>query len=309
MKTLTSRNGLPCDAILSAIWDDRTTLWLYTKCGLVAIAESELERWWQKPDSTVRSQVFDVFDGAVLPQGPARLQPAVPKSPDGRLWFSGSEVVQVVDPAGLRKHLIPPPVYVEKIRADQKDYAIGGLVRFPARSRDIEIGYTALSFSIPQKVQFRYRLEGRDQEWQDAGARRQAFYSDLAPGQYRFRVKASNSDGVWNETGATVEFAIAPAYYQTTWFVALSTGMAVALVWTAHRVRLRLVEKHRGEISALNERLMNAQEQERIRVSGELHDGVMQEIFAATMMLGPQNVGSPPIQRRPRRSSTRSNRN
>src|SRR4029453_18560306 len=101
-----------------------------------------------------------------------------------------------------------------------------------------------------------------------------------------FRVIASNNSGVWNETGATVDFAIAPAYYQTTWFPTLAVGMVVGVVWAAHRIRIGIVEKHEREISALNERLMKAQEQERIRIAGELHDGGMQEMLAVTMMLG-----------------------
>src|SRR5262245_55390992 len=145
MKTLTSKNGLPCDAIVSAIRDDHATLWLYTKCGFVAIANSELERWWRQPNRIVDVRVLDVFDGAILPAGPRRFQPAVSKSPDGRLWFAGA-VVQMIDPGSLRKNRIPPPVYVESVRVDRKDYVTGGLVRLPARSRDIEIGYSALSF-------------------------------------------------------------------------------------------------------------------------------------------------------------------
>src|SRR5262245_20362337 len=109
MKTLTSKNGLPCDAIVSAIRDADATLWLYTKCGFVAIADSELERWWQQPDRIVNIQVLDVFDGAVLPQGPKRLQPVVSRSPDGRLWFVNESVLQVINPRGFRKNGTPPP--------------------------------------------------------------------------------------------------------------------------------------------------------------------------------------------------------
>jgi hypothetical protein len=180
MKTLTSRNGLPCNSIVSAIRDDRATLWLYTKCGFMAIADAELEQWWQRPDRTLQIKMLDAFDGAVLPQGPRRLQSGVAKSADGRLWFVSDAFLQMIDPAGLKQNRIPPPVYVEGVRADRKEYAVGGIVRLPARSRDIEISYTGLSYSIPQKVRFRYKLEGRDREWQDAGTRRQVSYSDLA---------------------------------------------------------------------------------------------------------------------------------
>ena len=233
---------------------------------------------------TIQFRLFDVLDGAM--PGHSSFQPGVSKSPDGRLWFVNDAVVQMLDPGGLRMNAIAPPVYVEALRADRKDYAIAAAVNLPARSRDIEISYTALSFAVPEKVRFRYRLDGRDQEWNDAGTRRQAFYSDLPPGQYRFQVIASNNDGVWNEQGATLAFVIAPAYYQTGWFMALIAGVLLTAVWTAHRVRLRIVERNQRDMSALNERLMKAQEQERVRIAGELHDGVMQEMLAATMMLG-----------------------
>jgi signal transduction histidine kinase/ligand-binding sensor domain-containing protein len=285
MQWLTSRNGLPCDAIVGSVRDDHATLWLSTKCGLIAIADSELEQWWRQPDRTIQLQVLDVFDGALGPHGEARLQPAVSKSPDGRLWFAGSGVVQMIDPIGLRKNRIPPPVYVEEVRADRKEYAIGGLVRLPARSRDIEIGYTALSFSAPQKVRFRYRLDGRDGEWQDASTRRQVFYSDLPPGQYRFHVMASNNDGVWNEAGAALDFSIAAAYYQTAWF---RTGMVVAMlafVWVLYQFRVRQLA-HEFDVR-LEERV-----NERIRIARDLHDtllqsfhGVMFRFQAAANML------------------------
>ncbi|MGH9203936.1 MAG: ATP-binding protein, partial [Vicinamibacterales bacterium] len=161
-----------------------------------------------------------------------------------------------------------------------------GSVGLPPRIHDLQIDYTALTFVAPEKIKFGYMLEGFDSDWQDAGNRRQAFYTNLPPHAYRFRVTATNNSGVWNEAGASLDFSVAAAYYQTTRFAALSTTALIALVWGAHRVRLRIVEKHESEISALNERLMKAQEQERIRIAGELHDGVMQEMLAVTMMLG-----------------------
>src|SRR5262249_43749923 len=162
----------------------------------------------------------------------------------------------------------------------------GGRLQLPALIRDLQIDYAALSYVMPEKNRYRYKLEGFDRDWQEAGNRRQAFYTNLPPRSYRFRVVGSNDSGVWNKTGATLEVVIAPAYYQTNWFVALSAATVLLFVWSAHRVRLRIVERHEREISALNERLMKAQEQERIRIAGELHDGVMQQMLALTMMLG-----------------------
>src|SRR5262249_11859894 len=160
------------------------------------------------------------------------------------------------------KSSIAPPVYVEEVRADRKDYPIGGLIRLPARSRDIEISYTALNFSIPQKIRFRYKLEGRDQAWQDAGSRRQAFYSDLPPGDYRFRVIASNAEGVWNEAGASTNFSIAHAYYQTAWFGAGIVVAALTLAWGLYQLRVRQLA-HQFD-SRLQERL-----NERTRIARE----------------------------------------
>jgi signal transduction histidine kinase/streptogramin lyase len=284
VRTLTTKNGLPCNSFVSAIRDRDATLWLYTKCGLIAIDDTELERWSEQPERLVQYRLFDVLDGAM--PGTSSFQPGVSKSPDGRLWFVNDAVVQTIDPGGLRMNTAVPPVYIEGLRADRHDYSIASLVHLPARSRDIEISYTALSLGVPEKVRFRYRLDGRDREWNDAATRRQVFYSDLSPGEYRFQVIAANNDGVWNERGATLTFVIAPAYYQTTWFLGATAGLVLAIVWAAHRVRMRMVERNQGDMSALNERLMKAQEQERVRIAGELHDGVMQEMLAATMMLG-----------------------
>jgi signal transduction histidine kinase len=175
----------------------------------------------------------------------------------------------MIDPGGRKQNRIPPPVYVEDVRADRNAYAVGGLVRLPAGSRDIEISYTGLSYSSPQKVQFRYKLEGRDREWQDAGTRRQVFYSDLPPRAYRFRVIASNNDGVWNEAGAALDFSIAPAYYQTAWF---RTGLIVAvlaLVWASYQFRVRQLAR---QFDARVQERVN----ERTRIARELHDTLLQ---------------------------------
>jgi signal transduction histidine kinase len=206
------------------------------------------------------------------------------------LWFISQGGVGLLDPRNLPSNPLPPPVHIEQITADRHavDVAATGPkgLRLPPLTRSLQIDYTALSLVAPERMQFRYQLEGWDRDWQQVGTRRQAFYDNLSPGNYRFRVAATNNDGVWNETGAAIDFSIAPAYYQTTWFLVLSIGLVGAAVWGAHRIRLRIIKTHEREIIALNERLMKAQEQERIRIAGELHDGVMQQMLAATMMLG-----------------------
>ena len=297
--TLNHENGLPCDGVNWAIKDDIASLWLMTACGLVRITERDVDAWSSGRARSITPRVFDAADGVRSQSVPTGYSPYVVKAADGRLWFVGLDGVNVVDPRHLPFNDVPPSVHVERIVADRRSYdADGGAtgqIRLPALTRDLQVDYTSLSLVVPERNRFRTMLEGWDRDWQDVGTRRQAFYSNLPPRSYRFRVIASNNSGVWNEAGAALDFSIAPAYYQTRWFVALSIVAVVAVAFGAHRIRLGIVEKHEAEISALNERLMKAQEQERIRIAGELHDGVMQEMLAMTMMLGSakRRIGDP----------------
>lgn len=243
LQTLTARNGLPCDVIYSLISDRKATLWLYAACGVIAIPNGELQRWWESPDTTMKFRLFDVFDGARPMSTP--FQPNATRSPDGRLWFANQNVVQMIDPAHLDSNPILPPVHVEEIIADHTNYAPRDGLRLPALTRDLEIDYTALSFVAPQKVRFRYKLENHDAEWQDPGTRRQAFYADLRPGEYRFHVIGCNNDGVWNEEGATLAFSLAAAWYQTWWFRGISVAAFVMLLGGLYRLRIR--QLHRQE--------------------------------------------------------------
>src|SRR5262249_25021914 len=129
--------------------------------------------------------------------------------------------------------------HIVQVTADRKAYDGGADVSLPLLTRNLEIDYTALSFVAPEKNRFRVKLEGRDPDWQDVGNRRQAFYADLSPGTYRFRVTASNNSGVWNEAGALLHFTIAPAYYQTTWFSSAWIVAVLALLWLGRQFRFR----------------------------------------------------------------------
>lgn len=275
MRMLSSRNGLPCEAIATAVRDDRATIWLYTGCGLIAIRDSEIERWWQNPETFVQTRLLDAFDGVQAAQ--SSFQPSVSKSLDGRLWFANDAVVQMINPTEARENHISPPVYIEQVRADHRDYSIQGNLRFPPRTRDIEIHYTAPSFLIPQKVRFRYKLDGRDLEWQDAGTRRQVFYSDLGPGQYRFHVTAANNDGVWNELGTALDLSLDAAYYQTLWFRLLCSGFAVAGLAALYRLRVRQIAAEMN--SRFDERVA-----ERVRLARDFHDTLLQTIQGSKMV-------------------------
>ena len=243
LTVFSSDNGLPCPETFNVIRDNHGALWIYTRCGLVRISGAEWTKWIENPHVAVSVTILDALDGAQAGTG-GSYQPGSSKAPDGRLWFQTGVSVQVLDPDRLYENAVPPPVYVEGVVADLKRFDATSFVKVPALSRDLEIDYTAPSFSVPQKVRFRYMLEGRDREWQDAGTRRQAFYTDLKPRHYRFRVTACNSSGVWNQTGASLDFVVLPAYYQTTWFRLLCVAAFLTFLWGLYQLR---VQQLRGE--------------------------------------------------------------
>jgi PAS domain S-box-containing protein len=235
--TLDSNSGLPCNRIFALVTDKHSDLWLYAECGLIEIKSDDLQRWREHPDLKVKFDLFDAYDGA-QPFIPP-FSPVATRSNDGRLWFANDTVAQMIDPDGPLRNPIPPPMHIEDVIADRKPYSLHSALRLPALTRDLEIDYTALSFVVPQKVRFQYKLEGYDRDWVDAGTRRQAFYSNLPPRDYIFRVKACNNSGVWNEAGASLDFFVAPAYYQTNWFRFFCVATFVALLWALHRWRVR----------------------------------------------------------------------
>src|SRR5208337_3301713 len=267
--TLTSRNGLPCDAINSVIEDNDHSLWLYMACGLVRIARSELDARVGDSRRSVQTTVFDNSDGVrsrALAGGHSRL---VAKSPDGKIWFSPPDGVSVIDPRHLPFNKLPPPVYVQQITADGKKYDASPGLRLPPRIRDLTIDYTALSLVAPDKMRFRFKLEGQDPDWKEVVNDRRAQYSNLPPGNYQFRVTACNNSGVWNEAGTFLDFSIAPAYWQTTWFRLACLAAFALLLWALYRLRLRQVARQ-------FEMTLEARVSERTRIARDLHDTLLQ---------------------------------
>ncbi len=215
---------------------------------------------------------FDFLDG--LPGVPAQFRPipTAAEGSDGRLWFATTSGVVSIDPARIRRNPTPPPVAIATVTADERAHGVGGAtLRLPPGTRNLQIAYTALSLSIPERVRFRYRLEGYDEDWQDAGTRRTAFYNDPGPGRYVFRVIAANNDGVWSPQGAALPIVIAPRYYQTAWFMALCVMLGASLLWVAYLLRLRHLSRQ------IRERLQE-RHRERERIARELHDTLLQSV-------------------------------
>ena len=277
--TLTSRNGLPCDTIHGTVLDDRRSLWVYAACGIFRITRPELDAWIAQSAHRVQTRLWDAADGAKLRAlAASSYEPLLSRSTDGKLWFIAGEGVQVLDPHQLAFNPLPPPVYVERLTADATvrwQHLPGGTAvanfRLPPQVRDVQIDYTALSFVAPEKVHFKYKLEGQDHAWREVVNDRQVQYSNLGPGAYRFRVIASNNNGVWNEQGDTLTFSVEPAYYQTNWFRALCAGCGLLVLWSGYQLRLRHLH-HQFDMA------LDARVHERTRIARELHDTLLQSV-------------------------------
>ncbi len=266
-ENLSIRNGLPCDGIFALVQDASEAIWLYTKCGIVEIDKSALDRWWAEPNSRVAFKLLDESDG--VQPGLTSLKPQAVRSPDGRLWFVNGRILQMLDPNHRLTNPVPPSVNIEQIVADRQTYLPSSNLTLPPLTGDIQVDYAGLSFAAPQKVRFRYKLEGHDTDWHDPGARRQAIYNDLPPGRYRFRAIACNNDGLWNETGATFDLVIPPAIYQTLWFKVLLLLLGLSLIWLVLRLRIR-------QLTADIQWRMAERLGERERIARELHDTLLQ---------------------------------
>jgi signal transduction histidine kinase/ligand-binding sensor domain-containing protein len=271
--------GLPCEHVLGMAFDKAGSLWLRLQCGIAIIDARSLRRFWQNPSNRVAVTLLDVTDGAR--PGVPSFTPAATRAPNGTLWFATDGLLLATDPANLRTNTLPPPVHVERIVADHRTYAAAAETRLPPLTRDVEIDYSGLSFVVPQKVRYRYRMLGLDESWQDVGARRAAFFMNLAPGDYTFQVKASNNSGVWSPAGDSIRFTILPAFYQTLWFKLAAAAAFVILLWLAFSMRLR------AAASQIEARLSERQA-ERTRIARELHDTLLQGFQALVLRF--QNI-------------------
>ena len=267
VKTLTASDGLPCDNGVDVQEDGQGSIWFYLHCGIMRVPEAELASWWSKSNTPIYGKVFGPLDGAQ--PGYSNGRPA--QTPDGRLWSASTHLYQLIDPYHLPLNSIRPPTNIETFEADGKDYVPGHELRLPIHTRQIAIGYAGLSFLIPEKVHFRYRLRGYDSTWTDAENRRQVFYNDLPPGHYVFHVIACNNDGVWNTHGSEIAFFIPPAWYQMLLVRILAIVAAAALCFLLYLYRLR---RYAASLKLrFDERL-----EERTRLARDLHDTLLQTI-------------------------------
>jgi signal transduction histidine kinase/ligand-binding sensor domain-containing protein len=247
-------------------------LWLSTGPGIIHIPESEIQNVFQHPEHKVAFEMLDLVSDLPEPiQRGDEYSPGAIQGRDGTIWFATQRGAVRADPAHIYRNPLPPPVSIRSITADDKSYSPFSSPALPALTKNLRIEYAALSLSIPERVRFRYKLEGWDNQWHEAGGRREAFFTNLAPTRYSFRVIACNNDGVWSEMGATLNFSVAPAWFQTNWFRAFCTGVFLLLMWTLYQLRLKQLER-RFRVG------LEARVNERTRIARELHDTLLQSL-------------------------------
>ena len=246
--------------------------WVFTQAGILRVGTGELETAIRRSDpQALKFELFDSRDG--LPGAPygAVYGSSAATDPDGRVWFTTGNGLVWIDPKNLHHNPLPPPVVIRSVTADNRRYDFPVELHLAAGTSKIEVDYAGLSLTMPARNRYRYKLDGVDEGWVDPGSRRQAFYTNLGPGNYKFHVIAANSDGVWNKTGVTLAFSIAPTFFQSWPFYLIVALAAVLLLWAAYSWRMRLVK-------AKVQSRLETQVAERERIARELHDTLLQGV-------------------------------
>ncbi len=243
--------------------DDEGNLWISTSDGIVMAPRLELDAFAEGRAATVHTRRFGVADGMKSSEASSPdFQPGGWRTRDGRLWFATRKGIVMVDPRHLLHNDVPPPVVIEKVVTDHGDFSPQQPIQIAAGTTDIEFHYTGLSFRDPAKVQFKYRLEGYDDDWVNADTRRTAYYTRLPPGNYRFQVIAANEDGIWNTTGASVGLVMERHFYQTAWFYGLCAWALFLCAFAGPNIYTRSLRARARELRLkIDERTKDLQDQ------------------------------------------------
>jgi ligand-binding sensor domain-containing protein/signal transduction histidine kinase len=265
LTTWTTKHGLPEGGVQAILDDRKGGLWLGSTNGLLKLTLGTVNSCPDGSPSSLGFSTYGPSEGIRLGSGGRTMNPRMTRSSDGVLWISTQDGVAVINPTDLGRNPVPTPVVIERMMIDRKDIPLDGPAEITFRAREVQLDYTALSFVSPETTQFRYKLEGFDSSWKEAGTRRAATYTNLSPGRYRFFVAASNNDGVWNEPGANLTFRVQPQFYRTWWFM---TVCATALLLSGSGIYLLRARQLRDQFQLVL--------QERYRLTRDLHDTLLQ---------------------------------
>ncbi|HEU4710010.1 MAG TPA: two-component regulator propeller domain-containing protein [Pyrinomonadaceae bacterium] len=272
--SFTNRNSLAADVIYRILEDKQQNLWCSSNKGIFRVSKAELERVATGASTSVSPVYYGPADGTLTRESSGGGHPAGWKTSDGRIWFATIKGLAVIDPENIPLNTTPPPIAVEQLFVDNEAVSTSQKLSLSPGTSRLDFYYTALSFIAPENVRFKYKLEGFDDDWIDAGAKRVASYTNLRPGNYTFRVIAANNDGVWNESGAAVQFYLQPRFYQTYWFYLLVALLLALAAWQLYRLRVkRMAFEFRAVLA------------ERNRIAREIHDNLAQDILGISVQL------------------------
>ncbi len=239
------------DAVEQISIDGQGSIWLAGGEGISRLRRTDLEACAGGRIGSLPLVNYGTEDGLATLECSVSTHPLSWRGHDGRLWFATTKGLAMVDPARRPLNPLPPPVHVESLTVDNQEVDLRREVRLPAGSRKLEIQYTALCLRQPARVRFRYKLEGVDKEWVEAGGHRAALYDNVGPGRFRFRLMASNDDGLWNESGDTLAFSLAPYFYQTWWFYSASLALFLLSLTGGHRLRVEGLRRRERELALM----------------------------------------------------------
>jgi signal transduction histidine kinase len=274
---ITRADGLFDDVVSRILEDDRGFLWMSGNRGIFRASRESLNAFADGRAPAVASMSYGVTDGMTTQETNGGAQPAGWRARDGRLWFPTINGVAIIDPRVPGEER-PPPIAIERVAVDDHELDRTAPIVLPSGRRRLEIAYTALSLTAPEKARFRYRLEGYDADPIEAGDRRVAYYTNLPPGNYVFRATGSNHDGVWNTAGATLAVTVTAPFWMAWWFRISAALSLAALAFLVHRGRIAALNRRQQLHEAFTRQLIDSQEAERARVARELHDTIGQSL-------------------------------
>lgn len=276
---ITSEDGLFDDIVSHIVEDEFENFWVGSNRGIFRVAKKELNEFSKGEIEEVFSYSYGTGDGMNSSETNGGFYPNTILDQDDNIYFPTVSGVAVVSTKAIEPRHAAPQVYIESVRSAEEDFSLTETITLPHDNSFLEITYTALSFSDPEKMKFRYRLEGLDDSWVEVDNRRSALYTKIPPGKYTFHVIAVNNNGSWNTEGSTLEIIVVPPFWQRYWFYGLVFTGFIGLTGAGFYYRLSILRKENERQRKFSEQLIESQENERKRIANELHDGLGQQIL------------------------------